>query len=125
MSDDVAPVELVEIDAGYQVVNHRSDHFRLLDWRSEHQYAVMGTWRVAPDVSKTPIQRDEQPLLIDRSSENPVVVMSAEMFSKNCVDVVSSLFQDSHNCNRNVLVELHPHASCSNVNTSSLASRAP
>lgn len=125
LDDNVAAVKLVEINTGHQVVQHPRDHVSLLIHRTEHQYPVVSAGRVPSNIGETTIQGDEEPPFITRNCEHHVVLLPAKMFTKNGVDVMSRLLQDSYGSGGDVLVELDFHTSGPYVRTSSRARSAP
>jgi len=125
LNDDVATIELVEIDARHQVVQQSRDHVRLLVRRSEHEHPVVSARGIPSDIGEASIQGDEEPPLVDRSCEHDVVLLATEAFGKDRVDVVPCLLQDGDSTGGDVLVELDFHTSDPKFSTSSRASNAP
>ncbi len=125
LNDDVAAVELVEIEAGGQVVQERCDHVRLLVRWSEHQYPVVSARGIPPNIGEATIQGDEHPPLVDRSGQNDIILLATKSFGKNRVGIMPSLLQHGDSTGGDVLVELDLHTSDPKFSTSSRASNAP
>ena len=109
----------------YESVKYVEDDGRLLVAQPQHDDAGVVLGPVCAQVSKSDVERDEQPLFASADVEQRGVGRAGQTLVGDGVDLVACGPQRGFGGDRDVLVEFDLHVPCDSVWISCLASQAP